>query len=133
MNIRIKIGRWISGDQKRINSYLSNIALLQDQLRAAKDDLLKANEQLDSVAGCVQAEANKDAEIEKLENQNNDLRMKVNTLEANTKTVKEQLDKSLAAEKTLNDMVSELKAELKNTKQKYTALTKKNRQNKESK
>ena len=66
MNLRIRIGRWISGDQKRINSYLSNIALLQDQLSKAKDDLLKANEQFDEIAHSVQISANQEAEIEKL-------------------------------------------------------------------
>ena len=127
MNLRIKIGRWISGDQKRINSYLSNIALLQDQLSKAKDDLLKVNEQFDEIARSVQANANQEAEIERLENKNTDLCMENNTLKANSKAVKEQLDKSLAAEKAQQEEIKNLKAELRNVKSKNTALIRENK------
>ena len=127
MNFRIKLGRWISGDQKRINSYLSNIALLQDQLSKAKDDLLKANEQFDEIAHSVQISANQEAEIEKLENKNTDLCMEVNTLKANAKTVKEQLDKSIDAEKAQQEEIKNLKAELRNVKSKNTALIRENK------
>lgn len=126
MNLRIRIGRWISGDQKRINSYLSNIALLQDQLSKAKDDLLKVNEQLDSIAGSVQTNANQEAEIERLENRNTDLCMENNTLKANSKAVKEQLDKALESESKLKADNDQLRENLKKALENADSLKKQN-------
>lgn len=127
MKIRQKLGRWLSGDGKNIKAMESNIRLLKEQLDTAKNEAkeyAKRNEShLSEMA----------KQITDLCDKRDKLTADNKNLQESLSTVKESLEKSLNAEKTLNDIISELKAELKNTKQKYTQLTKKTRQSKESK
>ena len=126
MKLRTRIGRWLSGDGKNIKAMESNIRLLKEQLDTAKNEAkeyAKRNEShLSDMAKQITDLCDK---RDKLTSENK-------TLQESLSTVKESLEKSLNAEKTLNDTIFNLKAELKDVKSKYTALTKKNRQ-KESK
>lgn len=127
MNIRIKIGRWISGDGKNIKAMESNIRLLKEQLENEKTEKKE-------YAGRTEKHLSELArQVADLCDKRDKLTADNKNLQESLSTVKESLEKSLNAEKTLNNTISNLKAELKDTKQKYTALTKKNRQNKESK
>jgi chromosome segregation ATPase len=127
MKLRQRIGRWLSGDTKTINALESNVRLLKEQLDTAKNEAkeyAKRNEShLSDMAKQITDLCDK---RDKLTSENK-------TLTESLATVKEQLEKSLTSEKKQQETISNLKAELKDVKQKYTALTKKNRQNKESK
>jgi len=127
MKLRQKIGRWLSGDTKTINALESNVRLLKEQLDTAKNEAkeyAKRNEShLSDMARQITDLCDK---RDKLTSENK-------TLTESLATVKESLEKSLNAEKKQQEQISNLKAELKDTKAKYTALTKKARQQKESK
>lgn len=127
MKLRTRIGRWLSGDGKNIKAMESNIRLLKEQLENAKDEAkeyAKRNEaHLSDMA----------KQITDLCDKRDKLTAENKTLQESLSTVKESLEKSLNAEKTLSNTISNLKAELKDVKSKYTQLTKKNRQSKESK
>ena len=127
MKLRQKIGRWLSGDGKNIKAMESNIRLLKEQL-----DNEKAEKK--EYAGRMEQHISKLAkDITGLLDNKDELEKENKTLQESLGTVKESLEKSLTAEKKQQETIANLKAELKDTKAKYTALTKKARQQKESK
>lgn len=127
MKIRQRIGRWLSGDGKNIKAMESNIRLLKEQLTNAKDEAKEYAKRNESHLSDMAKQ------ITDLCDKRDKLTAENKNLQESLSTVKESLEKSLNAEKTLSNTISNLKAELKDLKSKYTALTKKNRQNKESK
>lgn len=127
MKLKQRIGRWLSGDGKNIQAMESNIRLLKEQLENEKAEKKE-------YAGRMEAHLSDLAkQVTDLCDKRDKLTAENKNLQESLATVKESLEKSLNAEKTLNDTIFNLKAELKDTKQKYTQLTKKNRQSKESK
>lgn len=122
MKLRTRLGRWLSGDGKNIKAMESNIRLLKEQLENEKAEKKEYAERTEK-------------HLSDLAKQVTDLCDKRDALTAENKTlienlgaVRENLEKSLQAEKALQTQVGTLKAELKDVKSKHTALIKKHRQ-----
>lgn len=122
MKIRQRLGRWLSGDKKTINALESNVRLLKEQLDTSKNEAKEYAKRNESHLSDMAKQ------ITDLCDKRDALTAENKTLIENLGAVRENLEKSLQAEKALQTQVGTLKAELKDVKAKHTALIKKNRQ-----
>lgn len=122
MKLKQRIGRLLSGDSKTINALESNVRLLKEQLDTAKNEAKEYAKRNESHLSDMAKQ------ITDLCDKRDKLTAENKTLIENLAAVRENLEKSLQAEKSLQTQVGTLKAELKDVKSKHTALIKKHRQ-----